>query len=159
MNNNEWIYMISEKSNSLIRLIISIIISVFAMVLSIDQLTGKQNKSQFLGIAFAALAMFSLTISARLIIRFIWFKLFIGEDKFFLQTNPFNKGEYYYSDVSNIRVEVKSSRAGFSHYVSQPVYMCYLCFEDIEGNTHKALIEKERYEKAIGYIIERINKQ
>ncbi len=157
MDNKEWIYMIDGKKRSVIRAVFTTAVSAFAVTLAVDQLKGGPHKSLFLGLMFAVFAVFSLSINLRLLIRFFWFKIYIGENVFYCQTNPFDGKEYRYSDVTNARTEVKSSRAGFGHTVSQPIYMCYLCFNDNDNKTHKLLVEREIYEEEISYIIEKMN--
>jgi hypothetical protein len=157
MDNKEWIYMIDGKKRSLIRVIFTTAVSAFAVTLAVDQLKGGPHKSLYLGLMFAVFAAFSLSISLRVLIRFLWFKIYIGENEFYCQTNPVNGKSYRYSDVTNARTEVKSSRAGFSHTVSQPLYVCYLCFNDNNGKTHKLLVEREIYEEEIDCIVGKIN--
>lgn len=152
-----WLYKIDGKKQSLIRVVFTSAVSVFAIVLAVDQLKGGEHKSLPLGLMFSVFAILSLSISVRVLIRFLWFKIYIGENEFYCQTNPFDGKTFHYSEVKNARTEVKSSRAGFSHTVSQPLYMCYLCFGDNEGKTYQLLIEKELYSKEIVFLLDKIN--
>lgn len=157
MENKNWLYKIDGKKRSLIRVIFTCAVSIFAIILSVDQLKGGEHKSLSLGLMFSVLAIFSSSIAIRVLIRFIWFKILIGEEEFYCQTNPFDGRCYRYSEVKNARTETKASRAGFSHTVSQPLYMCYLCFSDDEGKSHQLLVEKELYSDEIDFLLDRMD--
>lgn len=153
-----WIYKIDGKKHSLIRVIFTSAASAFAIILTVDQLKGGEHKSISFGLMFAVFSILSSSISIRVLIRYLWFKIYIGENKFYCQTNPFNGKTFKYLDVQNAHTEVKSSRAGFSHTVSQPLNMCYLCFDDKSGRNYHFLVEKELYELEIEFLLKIINR-
>ena len=156
MTSDKWDYIIDGKNNSFAGMFISAVIAVIFVVLTIDQLSGGQKKSVFLGAAFAFIAMPSLWIAVRLAIRYFCFKICIGADEFYIRTGLFNGTAYQYSDVKNARTALITSRAAFQNAPSQPVYFYYFYFTDNSGkllrldrtSPDKSNVLKEYTEKA-----------
>lgn len=154
--NEKWDYKINDKQNGLIRLIIIFAITVFFIVLTVDQFFGKGNKSIIVAFFFAFVAVSSLYIFIRLALRFFFFKVYIGEKGFYFQSNPFNGKYYEYSDIKDCREELKVSRSGYSSGPSQTSYFYYFTFTDKSGKSTKILFNKALYEHEFNELKERI---
>lgn len=156
--NEKWDYKIDGKQNGLIRLIIIFAVSVFFIVLTVDQFFGKGNKSMIVGFFFAAVAVSSLYIFIKLALRFFFFKVYIGEKGFYFQSNPFNGKYYEYGDIRDCFEELKTSRSGYSSGPSQTSYFYYFTFTDKSGKSTRFLFDKALYEHEFNELKERIFK-
>lgn len=156
--NEKWDYKINGKQNGLIRLIIIFAVTVFFIVLTVDQFFGKGNKSMIVALFFAAIAVSSLYIFIKLALRFFFFKVYIGEKGFYFQSNPFNGKYYEYTDIKDCREELKTSRGGYSSGPSQPSYFYYFTFTDKSGKSTRFLFDKALYEHEFNELKERIFK-
>lgn len=155
--NDVWDYKIDGKSSGKFRIIFLFIVAAFFTILTIDQLKGTPNKSLIVAAVFGIVAVSSIYLLIKLLIRYFCFKVFIGKKGFYFQTNPFNSRYYEYSQIKNCREEQKSSRAGYSSQASQPAYFYYFYFTDEEGKTVKFQFEKALYEHEFNVLKERIN--
>lgn len=155
--NDEWDYKIDGKSNGKFRIIFLLIVAAFFTTLTIDQLKGTPNKSLIVAAIFGIVAVSSIYLLIKLLIRYFCFKVFIGKKGFYFQTNPFNSQYYEYSQIKSCREELKSSRAGYASQVSQPAYFYYFYFTDKNGKTVKFQFEKSLYNHEFNVLKERIN--
>lgn len=155
--NDEWDYKIDGKSNGKFRIIFLFIVAAFFTILTIDQLKGTPNKSLIVAAIFGIIAVSSICLLIKLLIRYFCFKVFIGKKGFYFQTNPFNSRYYEYSQIKSCREELKSSRAGYASQASQPACFYYFYFTDKNGKTVKFQFEKALYEHEFNVLKERIN--
>ncbi len=156
MNNNQR-YVIDGKHNGLFRMLVALAISVTFAILAVDQLIGGEGKRTYLGLLFSVACISSLFVSVPLIVRYFFFKVCVNENDFYIRTTPFNAKTYKYSEVKNVRTELKSSRASSIKGTSQTAYFYCFYFTDNYGKIHKFQFEKSTHEKEIEVLSERIN--
>lgn len=92
--NEQWDFTIDGKANGKIRMVITLVLTAVFTVLTIDQLQPQPNKNVFVGFAFGIAAITLLSALIRLTVRYVFFKVYIGREGFYLKTTPFN-GKYY----------------------------------------------------------------
>lgn len=153
MNNEQWDYKIDGKSNMIMRIIIFTVISAVFVILTIDQLQPQPNKLLVVALCFGSMAVVSLWLLIILFIRYFCFKVYIGSDGFYFQTNPFN-GEYYrYSDIESCSEEIRVSR---NRYTAGGLRLYYFVFTPRNGRSARFQFEKDFYEHEIDILKKRI---
>lgn len=140
--NDEWDYKVSGKNNSLVILILTLVASAFFTALTVDQLVGKGNKLTIVAIFFATIAISSIYIFLKVALRYFFFKVYIGKNGFYFQSNPFNGKYYEYADITSCKEELKSSRSEFISGPSQTSYFYFFIFTDKSGKTTKLQFDK-----------------
>ena len=157
-NNNfeKWDYVVSRKTNGLLRItIIGVLAGIFA-ALTIDQLRPVSNKMLIVAVFFGLICAVLTVTFIRLINRYFCFRICIGENGFFFQSNPFNGTYYRYEEIVSCKEKLK--QAWHSVGYGDPVtYRYFFCFTDKDGKTQKILFEKALFEKEFEALSERIN--
>ena len=92
----------------------------------------------------------------RLINRYFCFRICIGENGFFFQSNPFNGKYYRYEEIVSCKEKLKQARHSVG-YGDPVTYRYFFCFTDKDGKTQKILFEKALFEKEFEALSERIN--
>lgn len=154
----KWDYVIDGKQNRLAWIIIMSVISAFFIVLTVDQLKPEPNKNLMVALVFGGIAATTSVISGILIIRYFCFKIYIGKDGFFFQTNPFDGRYYKYSDIKNCNEELITSMHDTTSGARETVYHYYFTFTAKSGESKKVKFEKSVYEREINILKERIEK-
>lgn len=158
-NNNfeKWDYVISGKTNGLIRIIIFGVLAGFFAALTVDQIRPVPNKMLIVAVFFGLICTVLTVTLIRLINRYFCFKICIGEKGFFFQSNPFNGKYYNYKDILGCKEELKRIRhsVGYGDPVS---YHYFFYFTDKDGKTQKILFEKSLFEREFEVLKNRIDK-
>ena len=157
-NNNfeKWDYVVSGKTNGLLRIIIIGVLAGIFAALTIDQLRPVSNKMLIVAVFFGLICAVLTVTFIRLINRYFCFRICIGENGFFFQSNPFNGKYYRYEEIVSCKEKLK--QAWHSVGYSDPVtYRYFFCFTDKDGKTQKILFEKALFEKEFEALSERIN--
>lgn len=157
-NNNfeKWDYVVSRKTNGLLRIIIIGVLAGIFAALTIDQLRPVSNKMLIVAVFFGLICAVLTVTFIRLINRYFCFRICIGENGFFFQSNPFNGKYYRYEEIVSCKEKLK--RAWHSVGYGDPVtYRYFFCFTDKDGKTQKILFEKALFEKEFEALSERIN--
>ena len=121
--------------------------------MTIDQLQPHPNKYIIVAMGFAGLTLPSLCIFVFLLNRYFCFKIYVGKEGFYYQTNPFNGNYYMYEQVKHANENLMVSH----HRGHGRTYYHYFVFTLKNGEQKKVLFEKALYEKEINVLIERIN--
>ena len=159
MKNEKWDYKIDGKMYGMVRMIIVAVLAMFFSVLTVDQLKPHSNKYIPVALGFAFLTVVFWGLFVYLLNRYINFKIYIGKEGFYYQTNPFNKSYFKYSDIKTASEEMvvyRHGRAGGVSSVSR-TYHHYLTITLKNGEHKKIIFEKSLYEKEINILKERIN--
>lgn len=151
--NDTWDYKIDGKTGSLARLIIMFVISAIFIGLSFAQLKTNDFNFTIVLFFFGSIAVISLGIFLKLLIRYFCFKVYIGKKGFYFQSNPFNGKYYEYSDIANCYEELMSSKESNG---PDRVSMYYFTFKDENGKTIKFQFEKALHEREINELKSRI---
>lgn len=151
---DEWEYKISGSSNALFRIIVTAILLILFTALTVDQLRLLPNKYLFAAVGFGMIAVTLLVLLIRLVIMQFCFRLYIGKDEFYLQTNPLNGKRYKYREAISCREELKTSSHGTSE-----VYRYFFHIDFKNGKSIKLPFEKSVYESEFSVLQERINTQ
>ena len=155
-NFEKWDYIVSGKTNGPLRMIMIGVFAFFFAALTIDQLRPVPHKNRIIAVFFGLICTVLTVTLIRLINRYFCFKICIGENSFFFQSNPFNGKYYRYEDVTSCKEELKRVRHSVGH--SDPVTYCYFFyFIDKDGKTQKIPFEKALFEKEFEVLSERIN--
>ena len=154
ISSEEWEHKISGKDGGVAGLIIIFVLSAFFTVVTVDQLKDAPNKSRIAALFFGLIAVSSIYILVKLIIRYFFFKLYIGQKGFYFQSNPFNGRYYNYSEIKSCNEEIKTS---YNSEISRNVNFYYFNFTDSNGKTVKFQLDKSLYENELNILKERIN--
>ena len=157
-NNNfeKWDYVVSGKTNGLLRIIIIGVLAGIFAALTIDQLRPVSNKMLIVAVFFGLICAVLTVKFIRLINRYFCFRICIGENGFFFQSNPFNGKYYRYEEIVSCKEKLK--QAWHSVGYGDPVtYRYFFCFTVKDGKTQKILFEKALFEKEFEALSERIN--
>lgn len=155
MNTEQWDYKIDGKIGGITRIVIGLVLSVFFVVLTIDQLQPQPNKSMMIAFSFGSAAVIALYLLITLSIRYFCFKVYIGSEGFYFQSTPFNGKYYEYIDIQSCKEELKIYR----HRHSPNLHYFYFIFTDQNGKTIKFLFEKPLCEREIKTLKKRIENQ
>ena len=158
-NNNfeNWDYVVSGKTYGLIRIIVIGILAGFFAALTVDQLRPAPNKMLIVAIFFGLTCTVLTVTLIRLINRYFCFKICIGENGFFFQSNPFNGKYYNYKDILSCKEELKRIRHSVG-YGDPVTYRYFFYFTDRDGKTQKILFEKSLFEREFEALKNRIDK-
>ena len=154
--NEQWDFTIDGKANGKIRMVITLVLTAVFTVLTIDQLQPQPNKNVFVGFAFGIAAITLLSALIRLTVRYVFFKVYIGREGFYLKTTPFNGKYYPYSEIKGCSEEVRISRsrnAGGTHRYD------FFVFTEKSGKTVSFQHEKSVCEREIKALQKRIQKR
>lgn len=158
-NNNfeNWDYVVSGKTYGLIRIIVIGILAGFFAALTVDQLRPAPNKMLIVAIFFGLICTVLTVTLIRLINRYFYFKICIGKNGFFFQSNPFNGKYYRYEEIVSCKEELKRIRhsVGYGDPVS---YHYFFYFTDKDGKIQKILFEKSLFEREFEALKKRIDK-
>lgn len=92
-------------------------------------------------------------------IRYLCFRVFIGKEGFYFQSNPFNGRYYRYSEIKNCREEgLRSSRSSRSSPTASASYYYFFIFTDVGGKSTRFQFEKSACEREIQVLKRRIGK-
>ncbi len=152
MHNENWDYIINGKKHSLPRIIFLAVIAAFMAVLTVDQFKPAENKSFMLACIFAILTVIPLCLLLYVLNRVLFFKILIGKEGFYFQTNPFNGKHYLYSEISSCHIKVETA-ARQSDNTSRH----YLVFVMQNRTAKQVLFEPHLHEKEIEILKDRIN--
>lgn len=118
MNNEEWDYIIDGRQGGLLSIIVTVVPMAFFIALAVDQFQPSPNKLIFLAFMATAAALFLLSSLVRLVIRYFFFRVYIGKKGFWFQSNPFD-GEYYeYQRIRSCKEEITLHRGAERHFFS-----------------------------------------
>ncbi len=155
-NIEQWDYVVSGKQYGITKIVIIGVLAIFFAALTIDQLKPIPNKMPILAIPFGCMwAILTVTL-IRLINRYFCYKICIGQNGFFLSSNPFNGKYYRYEDIIGGSQELKKTRHSIG-YGDTVTYNYYFFFTDKNRKTRRILFEKSLYEKEFNILCERIN--
>ena len=153
MENENLEYKIDSKKNSLVRIIVMLVLTVIMTVLAVDQFKPAENKSVMLGYVFIVMAVIPAGLLVYSLNRRFFFKINIGTDGFYVQTNPINGKHYSYAEIDNgfIKTETptKANQGADVRY--------YFVFTTKNRETRKILFEPAVHEREIEILKERIN--
>lgn len=153
MENENLEYKIDGKKNSLVRIIVMLVLTVIMTVLAVDQFKPAENKSVMLGFVFIVMAVIPAGLLVYSLNRRFFFKINIGTDGFYVQTNPINGKHYSYAEIDNgfIKTETptKANQGADVRY--------YFVFTTKNRETRKILFEPAVHEREIEILKERIN--
>ena len=157
-NNNfeKWDYVVSRKTNGLLRIIIIGVLAGIFAALTIDQLRPVSNKMLIVAVFFGLICAVLTVTFIRLINRYFCFRICIGENGFFFQSNPFNGKYYRYEEIVSCKEKLKQARHSVG-YGDPVTFRYFFCFTDKDGKTQKILFEKALFEKEFEALSERIN--
>lgn len=152
----QWDYKIDGRHNAKAGILIFSLLWALFTVLAVDQLRDMPNKSIYLAFAFGGVSIPLLCIVIWLIIRYVCFKVLIGENGFYFQSAPLNGRFYQYSDIKNCREVLKT----YHHHGTDPSrsYHYYFFFTEKGGKSRKFVFEKLIYEREIDLLKERIKR-
>lgn len=151
MNNENWDYKIGGKMYGKFRITIILLIAAVFSVLTIDQLLPAANKHLFAAFFFGLIALQSIYFLIILLITYFCFKIYIGNQGFFFQSNPFNGKYYLYSDIIYCHEKLKVRRGHRGNF-----YAYFFQFRVKNGKTVNFQFEKSIYEHEINVLKERI---
>lgn len=154
MNNEQWDYKINGKVNGITSIVVFLVILVFFGVLTIDQLQAQPNKSLVVAFSFGSIAVVSLCLLIRVLVRYFCFKVYIGRKGFYFKSSPFNGTYYEYPSIKRCREEVKTS-----HSRADTHYYYFFNFTETSGKNIKFLFEKSIWECEINVLKTRIENE
>lgn len=153
MNNENFEYKIDGKKNSFARIITMLVLAVIMAVLAIDQFKPAENKSVMLGLVFTVMAVIPAGLFVYSLNRRFFFKINIGTDGFYVQTNPINGKHYSYTEIDNSHIKTETpnnaSQGADVRY--------YFVFTTKNRETRKILFEPAVHEQEIEILKERTN--
>ena len=151
--NEKWDYRIDGKPNGLIRIAVTAIPCALFAVLTVDQLCNYRNGSAYIALAFAVICATLLFTLIRILTRYFCFKVLIGREGFYFQSNPFNGIYCKYSEVRGCSEQLISRRSSST----REMYRRY--FFNIALTNGKSInfqFEKAVHEKEIDVLKKRI---
>lgn len=107
----QWDHQIDGKAYGITRIVVSLALTAVFTVLTVDQLQPRPNKNMFVAFSFGSAAALMLGVLVRLLVRYYYFKVYIGREGFYFQSNPFNGKYYPYSRIAGCSEEIKISRS------------------------------------------------
>ncbi|HZJ78454.1 MAG TPA: hypothetical protein VFD52_06640 [Clostridia bacterium] len=155
MNNEQWDYKIDGKLNGITRVVIPLVLSAVFTIIAVDQLKSQPNKSLFVAAACGIIAFTSLYLLFKLSVRYFCFKVYIGGNGFYFQSNPFNGKYYEYDDLVYGKEELKTRR---SRQSTDVLYYYFFVFKDKNGKATRFQFEKSVCEREINALKKRINR-
>lgn len=146
-------YLIDGKVYGKTRIVIGFIL--LAIVAVLDAVIIKIGGFIYLLIPSSFMAISVLWL---LIVRYLYFKIEIGQTGFYYRTNPFNGQHYEYNEITRCREIKKVVRHRAVGHSGSRTYYFYFEFTDIRGKTQKFQFEKPIHEREIAVLAERISK-
>lgn len=153
----KWDYVISGKPYGITRMVIAGVIASFFIVLTIDQLQPGPNKMPFVALAFGGIATLMTVTFVRLISRYFYYKICIGQTGFYFKTNPFNGRYYEYTDIERCGKYVVKTHHSATIAAPSQNRGYFFSFTDRSGKKHETLYESSLYEDEFEILVSRIN--
>lgn len=160
MKNEKWDYKIDGKMYGITRLFIVGVLLVIFTILAIDQFQPHPNKYIQVALGFTFLACIFFGLFIYLLNRYLNFKIYIGKEGFYYQTNPFNKSYFKYNEIDSAIEEMvvhKHGNAGGMRGVNR-TYHYYFTIILNNGQQKKIIFEKSLFEKEFDVLKSRISK-
>lgn len=154
MNTEKWDYKLNGKNGGKVGIVIFLVLDIFFIVLTVDQLKNEPGKYVHIAYSFGATALMLTFAVVMVVIRHFCFRVYIGKQGFYFQTNPFNGRYYLYSEIQSCEEKLKV----YDNRRRSATYYYYFIFTDKQGKTKKFLFEKYLYEHEIEILKERIEK-
>ena len=129
----KWDYIITGRPYGIMRMVIVGALAAFFIVLTIDQLQPAPNKMAFVALAFGGIATLMTVTFVKLISRYFYYKICIGQRGFYFKTAI----EAHHSATS-------AAPSG--------IYRHIFHFIDRSGKKHEALYETSLYENEIAIL-------
>lgn len=159
MKNEKWDYKIDGKMYGIARMIIVGVLATIFTILAADQMQPHPNKYIQVALGFAFLTIVFWGLFVYLLNRYVNFKIYIGKDGFFYQTNPFNKSYFKYTDIKSASDEMvvyKHGRTGGIGDVDR-TYHYYFTIVLKNGEKKKIVFEKNLHEREFEVLKKRIS--
>ena len=153
----KWDYIITGRPYGIMRMVIVGALAAFFIVLTIDQLQPAPNKMAFVALAFGGIATLMTVTFVKLISRYFYYKICIGQRGFYFKTNPFNGKYYEYTDIERCGEMAIEAHHSATSAAPSGIYRHIFHFIDRSGKKHEALYETSLYENEIAILIARIN--
>ncbi len=151
---DKWTYKIDGKSNAHPLMAIPLaVISVFFLILAVDQLQSRPGKTALFAFFFGLIAVIILYGLIAVLVRYFCFSVYIGGSGFYFRSHPFNGKFYRYTDIRRCREELRGGLAGHS---SDRLYAYFFIFTDKHGKSRKFRFDKAAYEREIDALKQRI---
>lgn len=144
-------YIIDGKVYGKSRIVIGFVLLAIAVV--IDAVIIKADGFTYLLVPSTALAVAAVWL---LVVRYLYFKVQIGENGFYYRTNPFNGRNYEYSEITSCREIKKIIRHRAVGRNGETVYFFYFEFTNMKGKTQKFQFDKPVHEHEVNVLKERI---
>ncbi|MDO5124346.1 MAG: hypothetical protein Q4D44_06750 [Eubacteriales bacterium] len=144
-------YLIDGKVFGKTRIVLAIVLLIVVTI--IDAVIIKADGYAYLLVPGTVLAVVAIWL---LIVRYLYFKIQIGENGFYYRTNPFNGQHYEYSEITNCREIKKVIRHRAVGRNGETVYYFYFEFTDVRGKTQKFQFEKPIHGYEVDVLKERI---
>lgn len=153
----KWDYIITGRPYGIMRMVIVGALAAFFIVLTIDQLQPAPNKMAFVALAFGGIATLMTVTFVKLISRYFYYKICIGQRGFYFKTNPFNGKYYEYTDIERCGKYVVKTH--HSATIAAPSQNCghFFSFTDRSVKKHETLYENALYENEFEILVSRIN--
>lgn len=148
MEQKQWKYKISSGKGPVV---ISFVMPAIAAV--IDAVIIKADGFTYLLVPSTALAVAAVWL---LVVRYLYFKVQIGENGFYYRTNPFNGRNCEYSEITSCREIKKIIRHRAVGRNGETVYFFYFEFTNMKGKTQKFQFDKPVHEHEVNVLKERI---
>ncbi len=159
IKNEDWDYIIDDKKYGIMRIFIVCILFAFFAALTVDQLMQGVSKKVILMISFGCISVILLVTLIRIVNRFIYYKVLIGEEGFFFQCNPFNGKYYEYKNIKSCKQSLITVRHNVGSGFGGISYHYFFEFTDNRGKTQKILFDKSLFEREFNILTERIKLQ
>lgn len=145
-------YLIKGKDYALKRLILSTVIAIPVWIIVIFWISMLKFSVVSLVILAAAAGILGTNIWC--VNHYIFYRMEIYPDGFFVRTNPFNAKFYKYSEIKSAEFKGKILHNRFGK-PSQTVY--FLCFDEPKGRKRRIYFDDAYCINEIKLIIERIS--
>ena len=161
INNDTDEYQIDGKNYGITYIILSVLILIVFSIIVIPMFLTEVSANRWFGAFFFAIGfLLPLSIVIRLIVRYFFYKVCIENNRFYLQTNPFNGKYYAYTDIKNCKEVLRVARhrtlsSGANSH--NRFYAYFFIFTDITGNTRKFQFQKDIHGQEIDVLKKRIS--
>ena len=145
------VYRIDGKHYGITYIIISLIIFALFSLIEMPMLLREVSANHWLSAFFFAIGLLlPLSVVIRLLLRYFFYRVKIENNRFYLQTNPFNGKYYEYKAIKNCKEVLIVSRLSRS-------YFYYFIFTDVTNKTRKFLFQKNIHGHEIDVLKKRIS--
>lgn len=158
IQNNSEEYQIDGKVYGITYILISTVILIIFSLTTIPMFFREVSAGRWFS-AFFFIAGFLLPLSAviKLVVRYFFFKVKIEQNRFYLQTSPFNGKYYAYADIKNCKEILRVARHRQSGGGSSRSYFYFFIFTDQTGQTRKFQFQKDIHGHEIDVLKKRIS--